>query len=140
MLRGEIRRRRLSELRRVVENAPDELLSMSHFSKKVSCGTAHCAAGWAALDPYFTERGLSLTAHGGLRYYYYMSFDAFHDLAYLFKISVKASRKLFGCEPPQGDNWKNVKKEHVLANIDRMLAGKQPFRYTLRNLSILVPA
>ena len=35
---------------------------MSDWTKQTSCGTARCAAGYAAVDPWFTRRGFHLAS------------------------------------------------------------------------------
>ena len=46
---------RLTQLRRVVVEAAPDRFDMRSFSADTPCGTAYCAAGWAAIDPWFRE-------------------------------------------------------------------------------------
>lgn len=45
----------LEHLKRVIRDAPKDLFDMGVFSHTTNCGTAHCAAGWAAVDPWFQK-------------------------------------------------------------------------------------
>lgn len=52
---------RLTRLAELVEKIPVEEFEMSAWFKTgPSCGTIGCAAGWAALDPWFQDQGLRL--------------------------------------------------------------------------------
>lgn len=45
----------LKQLKRVVKAAPAERLHMRAVMEKAECGTAYCAAGWAAQDKWFED-------------------------------------------------------------------------------------
>lgn len=110
---------RLTQLRRVVEAAPEHLLDMGSFKLTKDCGTAYCAAGWAAIDPWFVKQGLDLFAEvdGG---------DPFYHLADFFNLDTEDANNLFGADLARNDN---VSKEEVLANIDRLIAGQHTEPY-----------
>ena len=124
-----VRNERLQELRRVVAAVPDELLYMFEVRMELDCGTAYCAAGWAGQDPYFVERGFKL-GHSNVRYTSLESsidvfgFDALKEF---FGLSDKNTEKLFGTGMKA--YRRGAKKEHVLANIDRLLTGKAALCY-----------
>ena len=119
----------LRQLRRVVEAAPVQLFHMDAFTHKTSCGTAHCAAGWAAIDPWFKERGLRVTRYGDIQYldfrpsrYCY----PFRPLELFFTLNKLDTSRLFGGGLHRGEY---VPKEKILKNIDCMLSGEKPLRY-----------
>lgn len=54
----------LRQVVRVLENLPEEKFNMNYVMRIASdeeinlgCGTVGCAIGWAAEDPWFTQRG-----------------------------------------------------------------------------------
>jgi hypothetical protein len=121
---------RLTQLRRVIEEAPEDRLHMRAWSEKAPCGTAHCAAGWAALDPWFqvnTEilKHFFVGASGRVHPREYSS-DAFGGLAQIFAISGQDARALFGGGLHDDDSEPHaVTKGEVLKNIDALLMGKR---------------
>jgi len=126
-LSKKIRNERLRELRRVVEQAPEERFRMANFKKRVSCGTARCAAGWAALDPFFISQGL----HWGFaikgRRDHTIKFGDHYDLPALeafFDLDEDDNENLFTEGDYDEDINGPVPKEMVIANIDRLLKGE----------------
>lgn len=123
----------LKQLRRVVEAAPDDRFHMRRWSEKAPCGTAYCAAGWAAIDPWFREN----TGIGDifkLRRYGYLELitcSPFFSLARLFDISIYEAATLFGIGIDPRSNPHAVSRAEVIANIDRILAGQKPERYAV---------
>lgn len=128
---------RLKELRRVVEAAPEERFEMKHFCTEASCGTAYCAAGWAAIDPWFQENteildifDISIDDDGA----YVEEKDdgaTFEYLAEMFDISPQDTTNLFG-----GNLFrysKTVPKGLVLKNIDSLLKGRKTSQYIVAN-------
>lgn len=128
---SDIRQERLRQLRRVIEAADPDRLHMRAWSEKAPCGTAYCAAGWAAIDPWF-QANTSIgeifvpkpSGHLGVR-----ADDPFRPLANLFDLTPNDSTNLFGggvyydCDPHA------VTKDEVIANIDRLLAGEHAKTY-----------
>jgi hypothetical protein len=135
------RERKFQELRRVLINAKDDRLHMRMFCVVgAPCGTAYCLAGFAAIDDWFAahtpineylkveyDGSLTVVAHSG-RY-------VGKGLAEIFEISEPAAEALFAiglcdamerklCEDPHF-----ITKDEVLANIDALLAGREPTRY-----------
>lgn len=131
---------KLRQLRRVVEDAPPERLEMTTFTCRKSCGTAHCAAGHARLDPWFlantTIDEIFYAARmapndGGADAVAYevhprRNGNTFRLLGDLFEISKEDSRRLFGADLTFDEDV--VEKAEVIANIDRLLAG-EPAKY-----------
>lgn len=132
-----IRYERLRELRRVVEAVPPEHLKMDAFSQKTECGTAYCAGGWAAIDPYFIKIGLHLEVseaeEADVRF---GIFNQSRALASCFHITRDNALALFGFDLHSFE-YAAITKNNVLANIDRMLAGKEPLCYHPSNLKQL---
>ena len=119
------RNERLLQLRRVVLAAPESRFDMNHFR----CGTAMCAAGWAASDPWFTERGLHLAGEGDAVAIRFAedSFDSFSALEVFFLLSAQDTERLFAAEAISGTG--PITKEEVIENIDRILAGEPARTY-----------
>ena len=117
----------LKELHRVIKNAPEHLLHMHSFTHTAPCGTAHCAAGFAAIDKWFVDNGLD---------FWGLSFDS---LKQFFGLSAKQTNILFGGDLQEQDGDHAVTKKEVLDNITRLLNGKQPLKYKcLKGKVILV--
>lgn len=129
----------LKQLRRVVLAAREAQFDMALFGKRTTCGTVCCAAGWAALDPWFlvnTEIGKVLpikpatAATGGL-FENHQLFDVdfssctpIDGLAGVFGIGQEDACALFNGETVDG-----VTKQEVIDNIDRLLAGSHAEPY-----------
>lgn len=113
----------LTQLRRVISDAPDELLHMRAIVKEAKCGTARCAIGWCFVDPWFIEN-TSLPA------FEKDILDGDWDyLEELFSIAPASTTNLFGgALSPWGDEHA-VSKGEVLANIDALLAGEDAVEY-----------
>ena|ERR1700674_5192303 len=122
-----LRNARLTHLKQVVIDAPPRQFKMDRISQRTSCGTAYCAAGWAAQDLEFIKQGLELVA-GEIFYNDVGPEDGrrFKALEAFFGLQRKESDLLFGSHLYGEDI---VPKEEVLHNIDRLLAGKKPIRY-----------
>jgi hypothetical protein len=96
------------------------------------CGTTYCAAGWAALDPWFQKETPMLD------YFALVSFDketlvvprdlrdGFHGLSTVFNIESADTEKLFGGCLPIGCQ---VSQAAVIANIDRLLHSEETIPY-----------
>jgi hypothetical protein len=121
----------LRQLRRVVETAPEDRFEMVMFSGWKDCGTAHRAAGWAAVDPWFR-------AHTELGRFFHVDEDRDGMLEWddnptellgeVFGLRAGDILRLFGLTL----DWRGmVTKQHVLANIDRLLAGRAALPYRL---------
>lgn len=124
---------RLRQLRRVVAAAPADRFVMDRFcTVGLPCGTAYCAAGWAALDPWMQKETPmldyfalvsfdpeTLVAPRGLR-------DGFHGLSTVFDLKSAETEKLFGGDLPSGCK---VSQAAVIANIDRLLQGEATIPY-----------
>jgi hypothetical protein len=121
-----VNRERLEQLRRVVLAAPPERFHMRTWCEKALCGTAYCAAGWAAVDPWFRENTdierIFRVGHDGM--VYAEIFTPTDGLAKIFDISSADSRNLFGGDlNPTYSDPHGVSQKDVVANIDRILAG-----------------
>jgi hypothetical protein len=106
----------LRQLRRVVEAAPEERFHMRSIAEMASCGTAFCALGWFALDPWARAN----TSIVSIVYAFYSCLSA----ASLFGISEGEAEHLFGISLPGTCNPHCVTKAEVLWNIDELLAGR----------------
>jgi hypothetical protein len=124
---------RLRQLRRVVAAAPADRFEMRRFcTAGQPCGTAYCAAGWAALDPWFQketpmsdyfdlvdhEQGTLVLANDNR--------NCFRGLATIFDLDGIESKELFGACLPSGCK---VFPAAVIANIDRLLRGEATIPY-----------
>jgi hypothetical protein len=124
----------LKQLRRVVKAAPADRFHMRRWIEKAKCGTAHCAAGWAAQDQWFIKQRFPLKKDCTLRQSCEISGSTnptyeFEALAKFFDLEQSDSDNLFGdglC--PDGDPHV-VTKEQVIANIDQLLKGDCATRY-----------
>lgn len=124
----------LSRLRSLVEAAPEPKFNMTQFRTGSDCGTAYCALGHAAIDPWFVEHHNApgprpSLDHTEARDQWALNFDQWCDTekaCKVFGLSSKDSFRLFG-----GDlfPYQKVSKSEVLANIDRLLAGLPAKRY-----------
>lgn len=114
----------LQQLRRVVENAPEDLLHMRRVVDPSPCGTARCALGWCLVDPWFQK-------NTELRNYAAWADDTFPPA------NLEA---IFGAEPEEIDHvfagsintyadGHAVSKAEVLWNIDRLMAGEETRPY-----------
>ncbi len=123
----DLNREAMIELRRVVEAAPPELFHMRAWKEKAGCGTAYCAAGWAAIDPWFTERGLTHEAMQAAS----MDFrdSTFDAVRRFFGLTEAEGERLFGTSGTDYYDPHAITREMVIENIDRMLAGKRPRFY-----------
>lgn len=140
----------LRQLRRVVEAAPDDRWNMCNWSSAAppGCGTAHCAVGWAAIDPWFranTRIGeiflvepvpgadpaeYTVTPVGchwfeGGRWRYLA--DQVGEL--VFGLDPASARRLFGGALPIGGGPDLVPKAEVLGAIDALIAGEEIGEY-----------
>ena len=104
----------LRQLRRVVKAVPDDLLHMHSITSAALCGTAHCAIGWAAIDPWFIKK-FETSIH--------------YEWAAPFNLSEKQADILFAGDACSGLPDHAITKAEVLANIDRILAGKRALVY-----------
>jgi hypothetical protein len=124
---------RLRQLRRVVAAAPADLFVMDRFcTMNQPCGTAYCAAGWAALDPWFQKETpmsdyFDLVDHEqGTLVLANVSRNCFRGLATIFDLDGIESKELFGADLPLGCK---VSQAAVIANIDRLLRGEATIPY-----------
>jgi hypothetical protein len=122
---------RLRQLLRVVEAAPDERFNMIDFSLDVECGTAYCAAGWAALDPWFRENTpigevLRVLETDGGPVLVQEIFLVFPALADIFGLDQDNADALFGASLALGDV---VEKSAVVENIRSLLNGGEAWPY-----------
>jgi hypothetical protein len=117
----------LQQLRRVVESAPDDLFHMRAVVERTSCGTARCAIGWAAVDPWFQEntRLPELIPPS----YDRKGLPSLYALNELFDISSIDANNLFAGSISRYVNEHAVSKEEVLWNIDELLAGRETLPY-----------
>lgn len=113
----------LTELRRVAEAAPEELLHMRMFREVADCGTAYCLLGWASLDLYFQALGLR-SAEETSRFS--SEVDKMSDILGINELQVA---RLFASDISVDVDPHAVTKTEVLKNIDRLIKGKQAREY-----------
>lgn len=123
-LRRFCRREPLIQLRRVVLAIPDAGFDMQWWSN--TCGTTHCAAGWAALDPWFlahTAIGNYLAPYSasptGTTMVLSTSLDPLPGLARVFGLTEAEATRLLVARAGQP-----VSRRAVVAQIDALLAGR----------------
>lgn len=122
---------RLRQLRRVIEAAPEDRFQMRAWCEVAECGTAYCAGGWAAVDPWFrenTEINETLRVRPGG---FVVALDptrTVHELARLFDLDFADARDLFGINAPPEDPHA-IGKDEVLENIDLLIAGEPAMMY-----------
>ncbi len=121
----------LRQLRRVVDAAPDDLFHMRAFCETAGCGTARCAAGWAAIDPWFLANTwisqiIDVDNEG-----FVTSIDgfAFSKLAKLFDIPQHDTDNLVGGQLKPSHPPHAVTKRDVIANIDALIGGLETRPY-----------
>lgn len=125
---------RLQQLRRVVEAATDHRFHMRTFCEEADCGTAYCAAGWAAIDPWFRENTamgdiFEVGEEGMLREADDV-YDPFENLGGVFGISYLDSLNLFGADLSRIYSEPHaVSRAEVIANVDRLIAGEPATPY-----------
>ena len=130
---------RLEQLKRVVRDAPGDRFDMRYFGTKTACGTVCCAAGWAALDPWFlanTEiaKVLPKMIYDPLDGRWWEENDvfqlggpehgSFQRLGEVFDLTDDDTDALFNGETRAG-----VTKEDVIENIDRIVGGVGALEY-----------
>jgi hypothetical protein len=109
----------LRQLRRVVEAAPEGRFDMSTLCDRGPCGTVHCAAGWAAVDPWFREntelgRSFAVDRDGMFRY----RGRPAEVLERAFGLDEGDVERLFF------DADDDTTRADVLASIDHLFAGR----------------
>jgi hypothetical protein len=131
----------LKQLRRVVIAAPDDRFDMSAYGKRTKCGTVCCAAGWAALDPWFqanTTIGqvLPVDARPESEREEFGSDQLFDFSQFLNGGGHPADglSQVFGLSLIQADclflpDKSKVVKSQVIANIDAIIGGGNPKPY-----------
>lgn len=116
----------LRQLRRVIEAAPEDRLHMRAWSENAECGTAYCAAGWAAIDPWFQQHTSILetfrVSPHSIVYTDY-AVTAFSRLDEIFRIGIWNSEALFGKGINSSLGPHSVTKAEVLQRIDALIAG-----------------
>jgi hypothetical protein len=124
----EVKIERLRQLRRVVDDAPNNLFWMTSFSTAAACGTAHCAAGWAAVDPWFQANTPILdvfrVSDGDVKTIFGFAHLTLDALAEIFGIDICDARALFAFDCG-GTSHRDIDKEEVLANIDTLIEGDE---------------
>ena len=122
----------LQQLRRVVDEAPEELLHMRSVVETASCGTARCAIGWCIVDPWFQRNTKILKIFSPLA----TDITRFPNgldkaLTEMFDISVEDMENLFaGDLSCYYDSAHAVSKDEVLWNIDELLCGRHALPYS----------
>lgn len=124
----------LTELRRVVKAAPKHLFHMRSITEEAPCGTAHCAIGWAAVDPWFqaNKPGMCDDILGKSDKEEFVPFTTPATKA--FGLTLDQATKLFGGDLMFGGDRHPVSKAEVLWNIDQLLAGKEPRSYAATSM------
>jgi hypothetical protein len=131
----------LQQLRRVVQDAPDDLFHMRALVEESACGTARCAIGWAAVDPWFQANtrlpGWIPSSYAGAIFPTGRVWDA---LDAIFGISCSDTSNLFAGDLPMSAGKHAVSKTEVLWNIDELLAGRNALPYMATGANVPVYA
>lgn len=129
----------LKQIERVLEGIPQEKLDMSDWSSECcSCGSTHCLAGWARLDPWMQDNTnicelfdaradprnpnhfiVEPAGDGG--------WEAITGLADMCDIDVSDAERLFAWGTGVGDAI--VPKVYVAQNIQNVADGKRAGDY-----------
>jgi hypothetical protein len=117
----------LRQLRRVVSEAPEELFRMSAVTKETTCGTAHCAFGWASVDPWFLANTNIASLTIWLADEFLISFCGASEL---FGLNNRNTYNLLGAAAARSTDPHAVPRQSVIDNIDRLLSGEdaKPYR------------
>lgn len=122
---NKLRVRRLTLLREIIVGVEEDKLHMARFIHiGAVCGTAYCAAGWAAQHPYFKRIGLrinTLSWRGGV--------TPFCLLGRIFLLNSENTSALFGGNLDTDAPDHCVSKQAVINNIDRLLRGERAQHY-----------
>lgn len=110
---------RLNHLITILTNLEPDQLNMHTWATE--CGTAACAAGWAALDPRFNRGGLRAGKYGQPTCSYHVD-RPFHTLADFFGITVNQSLHLFS-QYNYPDYAIGITPAQVIERIDDLLKG-----------------
>lgn len=122
-MKSHSREKLIDEAIRVLEAVPEDLLHMRAFTESSRCGTAHCLAGWLAVDPWFREN----TAIGKI-------FDSeghpvksvwSSDLSPILKISIGDAETLFALTISRLSSAHAVSKKAVMDNLLRLRQGRR---------------
>lgn len=136
----------LLRLREVIAEVPDDRLHMRILVEDSECGTAFCAAGWAAIDPVLGPR-IRQELHVQLRGWLPEDEPAapltesdLHSegfvciqlaLTSVLGLSAVDSDRLFASGIFRYADRHAVTKAEVLWNIDRLIMGKHARRYSV---------
>jgi hypothetical protein len=130
----------LKHLRRVVENAPEELFHMRSIVEQAECGTARCALGWCLVDPWFQQNTRLGEVATWDQAYAPLPPDA-EAQSYapavvrakfagdIFGISPNQAGTLFAFEIRSGADPHPISREQVIKNIDRLIKGRPAVAY-----------
>lgn len=112
----DIRRARLLRLREIAETANLEM-RVAGIERNL-CGTVGCLGGWACQDELFGAEGLLSPSSG---------WPGSSTLARFFHLSEWEAIVLFAADC---NSWgPDIKREKVVANIDRLLRNERPVGY-----------
>lgn len=121
-LEDKLRVRRLTLLREIIVTVEEDKLHMKTFVHHAQCGTAYCAAGWAAQHPYFKR--IHMTLSNLCR-----SPNPFGILERTFCLSREDTVALFAGNLEINDPDHCASKQEVIDNIDRLLRGEPAVPY-----------
>jgi hypothetical protein len=132
---------RLQQLRRVVEQAPDDRFHMRTVVETADCGTARCAFGWALVDPQF-QADLEFchavfadwptafpTTPAQPTSLQEVEYFPGNQVAKYFGLTDRQMTVLFGGDLSPSCPEHAVTKAEVIWNIDELIAGREPAYY-----------
>lgn len=134
-------KKNLRRLRDVIAAVPDDLLHMRRLIETADCGTAFCAAGWAATDPIL---GPQIARFPAIKYIthlkvgatlttwdlQFVGFQAVKEaLCAILDLDRKDGDRLFASHISMNAEAHAVTKAEVLWNIDQLLEDKPARRY-----------
>ena len=131
------------QLKRVLAAVPRRNFDLRLWAlPRPGCGTTGCAAGWAALDPWFQERGFYLASPDSFRVVHttqellavppdsrfslsptYNSWRGFRALSEFFDIEGEIAEEIFSADSYPPDASPGL----VIEKIDRLLADPHAF-------------
>lgn len=110
----------LQQLRRVMVASPDnDLFDLAYVDLDKDCGTAHCAAGWAFVDPWFMDQPGAT--------------EGIYQLWTFLGLTRAQGAILFATGNRCSDLHGPVAKQLVIENIDLLLQDKEPLPYPQDN-------
>lgn len=132
---------RLQQALRLLDEIPDDRFHMRAVTEDCECGTAHCLAGWMAVDSWFrqnTNVNEIIPAdwhrpswpHIGRNASQLVS-DAVYDLSQMLGIDERSGSRLFADGLNRAYGPHAVSKSEVRENLERLIRGEPAKAYAV---------